>query len=512
MSETPPFNPNYQDGDYDTPIRISRTPYRYPFRQNGDVTTREYDATYVVNILKFSPTAGGTVDPENAGHYLLFESEPEIFQGKLATFVRTYSKIPTTQTVPGSRNVTLPELTGDFPQEFSTGIILKPDATVGRYEFYTRKTVTSDSGALSLAYPSGGTYPVTVGPNTTAGVAYNAPAATLETALDGLTLLAGRGGCAVSGSYNTSAGFTVTYADYAQGALGTGSLTGNFGTGFSKTNNGRVQSFYIRGLAPYPDPPPAGSITAGTYTVTLFGQTTGAVAYNADIATLQAAINALSFVNGQATVTVPSGFTNPLKADGSAIEFTITIALPAVSVSTASLTPAGSNAIVAAATHGFTLRFTGVAVETRTFYAAAHDISASNNLYLKQGADYVTLATGLFTVPDANTVVITATAGSIFTDADLVTEIGKKTTVSYTAGVRECRVKFVSDFYLPGVSPGIATADDIPLPAYEGDAASILNGILSGDTSININTGELGQYRDSAMLFRTITTLNPQQL
>ena len=88
MPETIRKFPRYIDGYYGTPVRISRTPREYPFRLNGDVTTAVYTATYLVDQGKFTPTAAGTVDPENAGFYLLAETIPEIVDGDLATFRR----------------------------------------------------------------------------------------------------------------------------------------------------------------------------------------------------------------------------------------------------------------------------------------------------------------------------------------------------------------------------------------------------------------------------------------
>lgn len=98
----------YLDGYYGSPVRISRTPREYPFAALGDTTTARYVATYLVDQAAFTPTARGTVDPENAGFYLESETKPEIVNGDIAQFSRTYSSVPADVVSYSTRVITKP--------------------------------------------------------------------------------------------------------------------------------------------------------------------------------------------------------------------------------------------------------------------------------------------------------------------------------------------------------------------------------------------------------------------
>ena len=89
--------PRYQDGFFGVPVRVSQRPRTYPFRGSGDTTTAVYTASYVVDLASWTPTPAGTVDPENAGFYLVDESRPTVLQGALAEFTRTYANVPLQQ-------------------------------------------------------------------------------------------------------------------------------------------------------------------------------------------------------------------------------------------------------------------------------------------------------------------------------------------------------------------------------------------------------------------------------
>ena len=99
----------YQDFYIGTPRVISQSPRRYPFENNGDLATFEYDCAYAVDIKAYAPTAMGTVDPLLAASYLVEQSKPEIDQGRLATFRRTYCKIPPQQIVPVGYSFNTPD-------------------------------------------------------------------------------------------------------------------------------------------------------------------------------------------------------------------------------------------------------------------------------------------------------------------------------------------------------------------------------------------------------------------
>jgi hypothetical protein len=251
--------PQYQDGDYSVARRISRSPRAYPFAQNGDVTTYTYTATYMVHIDRFVPTPRGTVDPEHAGVYLLDESIPQITQGSIATFTRTYGTIPLHQEQPSSISLTKPSLSGDFPQPFGPYRIFQPDLSLLRYDVYTAQTVTGDSGVPAL-YPTGGTYTLAFLGETTSSLAFDADAAAVADALNALGSVTAFGGVTVTGAYNAG-GFSVVFAGAPLATYNVGSLSillfCSRISSLTRSPDGFTQYFSFRAVAG--DPLPAAS-------------------------------------------------------------------------------------------------------------------------------------------------------------------------------------------------------------------------------------------------------------
>jgi hypothetical protein len=68
--------------------------------------------------------------------------------------------------------------------------------------------------------------------------------------------------------------------------------------------------------------------------------------------------------------------------------------------------------------------------------------------------------------------------------------------------------KRISEFYLPGITTGITTADDISIPVNQGDGSILLLSIFAGTGSLNLSVGELTQWRDGPILSLTKTTIN----
>jgi hypothetical protein len=512
-----PHFPTFTDGYYATPIRISRTPREYPFSQNGDITTAVYMATYVVNQGQFTPTARGTVDPETAGFYLLAESKPEIVQGDLATFTRTYSNIPLQQIVPGSMYVTKPSLSGSFPRIIGGSLVIQPDPSVATFKFYSQFTVNSDSGPPAVVnYPTGGTYTLTLGASTTSALAYNASAGTVQTALNALASLTDRSiSVTVSGAYNTPTGFQLSTTPYAVGSINVSGLTGTTVIAPNASVAGGTLIgglFYTRFMFTALGWPASGDqITGGTFTITMFGQTTAPIAYNASLATATAAIQALSKVGVTAVVSSHFSYGSGIiggTGGGKLIVLFVDLPNYAFTANAASLTPSGS----IANTDGFgNVTFGGVAATVRILNAPSHGLTEADNILITQGGVATELLSGKFTVVDANTIQLSSASGAPFFNASAITAIGKLTS-TYSGGTVLTRIKRVMDFYLPGVSPGITTIDDVPLPVYQGDADSLLAAIMAGSTSINYEVGDLLQWRDSPILTRTRITLNAATL
>lgn len=338
--------PFFEDGDYSTPVRISRTPREYPFAHLGDLTVYIYSATYVVDQGKFTATARGTADPENASAVLLGETKPEIYQGVLCTFVRTYATVPGTQT--DSDNSIMVNRPGVALGAVGSYRVFQPDTTQAKYDAYERGTITSDSGAPSTFRPTGGTGTASFGGSTTAATNHNAVAGTWQTNLNALTPISNRGSLVVTGGPLSAADLTVTFNSYAAATIGVGSLTGSTGsataTAVNTSNGGYSQAVTInRTNIDAPAPAVGNSITwssgtpsattqltfngfppvntridwifyatsftatptGGTFTLTAYGQTTAAIAYNASDATILAAINlALTNLTARGTLTL----------------------------------------------------------------------------------------------------------------------------------------------------------------------------------------------------------------
>jgi hypothetical protein len=176
-----------------------------------------------------------------------------------------------------------------------------------QYEFVssTPPSVSAGSGVNEIQQvtiagtPTGGTFTLTYSGQTTAAIARNATAATVDTALEALSNI-GAGNVSVAGGPGPSTPWTVTFtgtlaATNVAQMTSTSSLTG--GTG----GTDEVQTITITG-AP----------TGGTFTVTFGGQTTAAQARTATAGTLQTALQALSSIGaGNVLVTGGPGPTTP---------------------------------------------------------------------------------------------------------------------------------------------------------------------------------------------------------
>ncbi len=449
--------------------------------------------------------------------YLLAERDPINLVSRQGTVSRVFGRVPSPQTNPGSLWVTKPAIPGTFPQVLGSSLVMQPDSTVASYQFFTRKLVTYETGSAAGSYPTGGTYTVTVGASTTGAIAFNAVAATLQTALNALTSISDRGTVTVTGDYQL--GFVVSFATYAAMTCDTSSLLPSatpIKQIVATTMGGGFQQQFLT-LALTSGPPWSGAaITGGTITLTFFGQTTAALAYNASLATYTSAITGLTKVGATGTtVTIPSGSPpgswgpTPLRSDARVLQLFVTLTAPVISINGGSLTPTGSAGTAVIGTTGtlyYTLKFTGVAGTARSLTASAHGILATDTIYLKLGSTYYTLLPGTFDVPDANTITLGPSSGLLFTTGT-ITEVGKLAS-TYTAGAVLSRCNRISTFYFPGVTSGITTSADIPLPVLQADPASLVAAILAGATSINYEVGELAQWDKTPILFRVITTIS----
>lgn len=227
-------------------------------------------------------------------------------------------------------------------------------------------TVANERQQLTLLRASGGTFTLTFDGQTTSGIAYNASASTIQTALEALSNIA-------PGDVTVTAGdsgiftfeFTGTYAglDVALLTVNSSSLTGSTATAsVSTVRNYSVGQSEIQTLvfsmtttvAPQNEKQTVkinGSPTSGTFTLTYDGQTTGNIAYNASNATIVTALEALSNI-GVGDVAITGG---PLPNRSITVEFKGALAatnVPQLTSSAASLGTTTSNLTVSRSTAG----------------------------------------------------------------------------------------------------------------------------------------------------------------
>jgi hypothetical protein len=153
--------------------------------------------------------------------------------------------------------------------------------------------------------PTGGNYQLLWGDGVTTTLAFNAAASVLQTALNALSHVpAGTGGindvqtATVSGA--TGGTFTLTFGGQTTAAIAfnaTSAAVQAALAALSTIGTGTTGTYATQEITLF------GGATGGTFTLTLGGQTTSALAFNATAATIQTALQALSSVgSGNATV------------------------------------------------------------------------------------------------------------------------------------------------------------------------------------------------------------------
>lgn len=618
----------YQDGTFTSAVQNGPKQIFYPFLNSPtkDTTTKGTIRNYVVIPNSYTPAAALSTDPDDATQYLVDESELAVESG-VGRFARTYCKVPQQQIVPGTLALSKPTIPGNdaFPRNFGSYIIVQPDTTLEKYDAYKRTTVTSDSGAPGF-YPTGGTYTATLDGNTTASITYNANAATVQSSLNSLTPVQNRGNVSVSGSYNSSTGFDITFANVATATMNVSSIVvstdSTLSSSVTPSNNGYSQAFEFRqvtgtlsntnasvnvasltisggfasqyvvylGPSGYPRKWRLGyqvamnyAITGGTFTfsvlgsntaainwsnnaatlsssiesavnnvsaitnlgpfsitnvyvgsdggatfdltvgngqinsgsfsISLFSQTTSALNCNSNVATIESAINSLSNVQsrGNVVVTSSSGTSTILNTDNTVAAFSVGFSNNVFTSNAVGLTPSGSSITVVKTdgSIGRTQRLTFAAsTATRTLFAASHGIDSGETIFLRSSSTvYPNVASSKVTVIDSNTVQLSVASSDSWASVASITEIGPRTKQNYEPGSVVIRSKTTSDFYLPGVTAGITTAEDIPIPVDESGTAAFLQGVFSGQSAINVRVGELQTWRGPILVIDT-TTVN----
>jgi hypothetical protein len=151
--------------------------------------------------------------------------------------------------------------------------------------------------------PTGGTFTLSFNGSTTGNLAYDAAAATLQTALTGLASI-GANNCTVTGPAGGPWQIQFTGALAAQNlpaiTANRANLTGGTAAVQIETlQDGQTGTNAVQTLS-------LQSVTAGTFTLSFSGATTAALAWNATAATIQSALEALSTI-GTGNITATGG-------------------------------------------------------------------------------------------------------------------------------------------------------------------------------------------------------------
>ncbi len=469
------------------------------------------DATvgYLPNLGAATVRSVADADSANPFAWLVVETDPLNQTSALAKITRTFAQVPMTQSIPSSLMLTKPTLPLQV-QDQSVGAyyVNRPNSAKESYDAYFAQDVTSDSGPPGL-YPTGGTYTLSFNGDTTGALAFNAAHGTVETALNALTQITNFGGVTVSGTYNSINGLVVTRNAYAQATIAS-SLTSAGPTAavmtYPDSNTSAQGGHQIIGGYNNTNAP----ITGGTFTVTVLGQTTAAIAWNASTTAVAAAINALSQVSqrGGVTVTFPyASGTAMAEPAGAHFGFTFDFTAPAITGNATSLTP--SPAAISGfpdGNAGIWQLYFSIGASVRFLYVPGHGITTSDKIFILADGTYYG-GISAFTIPNPDTIQLTITSGDAYAAAAAITQVGKRTKADYRPGTTGIRCLKNTLFYLPGITYGISSFSDIPLPTNQSDTATFLQAVFVGTGTLNWQVGEIMPWM-GAILEQTTTVLN----
>lgn len=605
-------NRSYIDGSYILPRCVGEFRGEYPFRDLGDTVTQRYRKTYLQNKDQWVPTAYGTVDPAQAGYYLVEESAPDTLQGSLYSFTRRYSSIPQTHTTYSSIAYSRPNVPGttqyrEYGAESlgNSGLFYQVNTAAEYYQAYSRHAVLTDGGISNV--PTGGTATLSAWGNTSPALAYNVSAASMLTALN--TLYSGKPITlsSITGNYNDPNGFVVTHNDVSAGSLPT-TVSIRSGCSMAATvtpsNGGYTQTVAMSVSAPNWSPVfnkgslyAGGSlvggwiqvqttlqgvyqlafqisafnhINAGAYTLTILGQTTASINYDATASAILSAINALSNVSayggfntatgglssgviaftcnipadfisggnftlnllGQTTGSIAynsdaatiqaaiNGLSNVAAVGGcsvsslyqtnSNISFSVDISAPLIS-GASSLTPSPSSVVVTPTSSSRKIqyvKFSGSGGSRLLTFSYGHGFSTGATLYCKIGGTY-TFGVSNWTYTSANQITVSS-AVAPWNNVSTIQEVGAYQGV-YQPGPCPHTTRKIESFWLPGVSDGITTPADIPAGSASITDVSYLDAVCSGASFVNYSETDLETW-DGPILKRTKVELKIPRL
>lgn len=134
--------------------------------------------------------------------------------------------------------------------------------------------------------------------------------------------------------------------------------------------------------------------------------------------------------------------------------------------------------------------------------SASHGGNAGDYVVFWKG-DKIVAMSNVVAVPTSTTfdVPLSAVAGKDFS-ADYV-GFSSAAAVRYVNGQKDCTIKVIQKFYLPGVTPGIATGADIPTTPLFADAIGWLTAISSGMSYAAIAVADVKSWK-GPILVKTI--------
>lgn len=220
------------------------------------------------------------------------------------------------------------------------------------------------------------------------------------------------------------------------------------------------------------------NVAGGTFTVTYGSNTTSALNYNDSNATIAAAINGLASVTANViTVSVTNDISN--------------VRYPVLSITRSS----GSNSI-AAMTVNFSLtpdqRIPTPITSTTDvlYYPMRSNVLVIKNDHGRSNTDYVGVMDSQFSNPSwfqSNPTILNANAFTLVNNTNSGSPLYNYTGYryvqrSYTPGTDRVLTKLTDKFYLPGVTPGITTGADIPVPDIAINDTQLLNLVVGSAT------------------------------
>lgn len=296
---------------------------------------------------------------------------------------------------------------------------------------------------------TGGTYTLTVLGQTTSSLAYNASSSTVQSAVNALSNVIAAGGCTIAGGYvDSRITLTITFL------------------------------------------PP--SFTGGTFTLTIFSQTTAAIAYNASASAVAAALNALSNVAARGGITCTGDIWN----GSDTIAFSFVFAASTLSIATASLTPSPAASRVSPDVYGRIQAYALFTQSTDRFIIIpAHGFSIDSSDYLFFNRAGTRFYGAAWNYADPNTIRVDASAAP-FNNATLFTEVGRRTCANYSPGAKDVPAEVVTRFSFAALDPD----------TFQGDDASVLQAILAGAGLLNVQVGQTTRWPDAQSPIRAIDT------